>query len=181
MQFLEDIISFVKSLSMIDIILYFAVLVLIILIISLIYVIKTSEEENDEEEKKPHQTISFPKFKIKQEEEKETKDAIDLKDIVSTIDELPKPIVDMNVYETEQEEKAIISYDELVNTSKFHPINYDTDELIDNEVRVKKVNLEQITNPNINEEPPKVEVKLFQYEREEQFLKTLQKLNELLN
>ena len=102
MQFLEDIISFVKSLSMIDIILYFAVLVLIILIISLIYVIKTSEEENDEEEKKPHQTISFPK-------EKETKDAIDLKDIVSTIDELPKPIVDMNVYETEQEEKAIIS------------------------------------------------------------------------
>ena len=157
MQFLEDIISFVKSLSMIDIILYFAVLVLIILIISLIYVIKTSEEENDEEEKKPHQTISFPKFKIKQDEEKETKDAIDLKDIVSTIDELPKPIVDMN------------------------PLNYDTDELIDNEVRVKKVNLEQITNPNINEEPPKVEVKLFQYEREEQFLKTLQKLNELLN
>ena len=69
----------------------------------------------------------------------------------------------------------------MVNTSKFHPLNYDTDELIDNEVRVKKVNLEQITNPNINEEPPKVEVKLFQYEREEQFLKTLQKLNELLN
>ena len=97
MQFLEDIISFVKSLSMIDIILYFAVLVLIILIISLIYVIKTSEEENDEEEKKPHQTISFPKFKIKQEEEKETKDAIDLKDIVTTFKL------------TEQEEKMILN------------------------------------------------------------------------
>ena len=178
MQFLEDILSFVKSLSMIDIILYFAVLVLFNLIISLIYVIKTSEEEDGEEETKPFPAISFPKVKVKP---KESKEPMNLKEIVNSIDEMPKPVIDMTAYETEQEEKAIISYDELVNTAKFHPINYDTDELINNEVRVKKVNLEQITNPNMEEEPPKVEVKLFQYEREELFLKTLQQLNELLN
>lgn len=168
-QFLKDILSFIQSLSMIDLILYFAVLVLIILIISLIYVVKTSDNEEEEEEQT--QWMELPK----------TKEPISLKEIVDTIEEKPKPLVDMTAYESEQEEKAIISYDELINTSQYRPISYDKEEIIDNEVRVKKVNLEKKAKPSLLEESPKTESKLFHYEREEAFLNTLKQLNELLN
>ena len=97
MQFLKDIISFFHTLSLIDYILYFSVLTLIVLVISLIYILKNNEEE--EILKKPVQN--------------EIEDEIDLKNIVNTIDEKPKPIIDMTEYENEQEEKAIISYEEL--------------------------------------------------------------------
>jgi len=156
--------AFLKTLSVIDFILYFAVLVLIILVISLIYVMKTSEIE--EEDNIPEEQIP---------------DVLDLKSIVNTIDENPTPVIDMTAYEAEQEEKAIISYDELLQTAKYNPINYDGEELVDNEIKVKKVNLEQLTNPMVMENPPKVDVKLIRYEKEEAFLKTLKQLNELLN
>lgn len=162
-QLIKDIISFLQTLSFIDYILYFAVLVLIILVITLIYIMKMSEYE------------SFA------DESEGLDDEVDLRKIVSTIDENPTPVVDMTAYEAEQEEKAIISYDELIKTASHHPINYDGEELVDNEIKVKKINLDQLTNQAIVEEVPKVEVKLFHYEREEAFLQTLKQLNELLN
>ncbi len=177
-QFFGDMISFLKTLSYIDYILYFAVLVLIVLIISLIYVMRMSDDELEENimEQSPKELIAN-KIEMPKEEAKD----IDLLEIVNTIDETPKPVIDMTAYEAEQEEKAIISYDELINTTKSHPINYDTEELIDNTVKVKKINLDNITNLDITEEKPRIEVKLFTYDHEEAFLKTLKQLNELLN
>lgn len=170
-QFIGDMISFLQSLSLIDYILYFAVLILIVLVISLIYIIKSENYETEEflEEIKP--------IEIKEPEPNE----INLEQIVNTIDENPKPLIDMTSYEEEQEEKAIISYEELINSAKQHPINYDEEELIDNEIKVKKINLEQLTNTAIQEDMPKFNVKLFNYEREEAFLKALKQLNEILN
>ena len=161
-HFIKDIFSFLKTLSTIDFILYFAVLILMILIISLIYVVKNSEEGEKE------LTSDEPEL-------------LDLQTIVDTIDENPQPVIDMTTYEAEQEEKAIISYDELIKSSKREPIHYAEEELVDNEIKVKKVNLNQLTVPISTEELPKVEVKLFHYEKEEAFLNTLKQLNELLN
>lgn len=118
MQIFYDILAFLKSLSAIDYILYFAVLVLIVLVVSLIYVMKTSDYE---------------------EEMEIEKEDFDLQNIVNTIDENPEPAIDMTAYELEQEEKAIISYDELIKTSKMKPIHYEEEEMIDDEVKVKKL------------------------------------------
>ena len=185
-HFLKDILSFLQTLSFVDFILYFAVLVLIVLIISLIYVIRTSDDDTDLELLQTPQEELKTQLPTKIEEPKNlTKDLpndiIDLQEIVNTIDEKPTPVVDMTAYEAEQEEKAIISYEELINTTKTHPINYDTEEMIDDTVKVKKINLENLTNLEITEEPPRIEVKLFTYDHEEAFLKTLKQLNELLN
>lgn len=160
-QIIHDISAFLLSLSPIDYILYFAVLILIILIISLLYMIKVGDYEMEPEA-------------INQN------DSIDLNEIIDTIEENTKPIT-MTNYESEQEEKAIISYDELIKNAKEYPINYDTEELIDNEIKVKKVNLDQIANKTIPEEPKKIEIKSEKYEKEEAFLNNLKQLNELLN
>lgn len=164
-QFFKDVVSFLQSLSTVDFILYFAVLILIILVISLIYLMRTEGTEE----------VDFMKDKENSDE------PINLQEIVNTIVENPQPIIDMTAYETEQEEKAIISYEELLQNSKNYPINYDDEEFVDNEIMVKKVNLEQMTNPIDVAETPKSTFSLFHYEREENFLKTLKELNELLN
>ncbi len=179
MQLINDIIAVIKTLSIIDFILYFAVLVLMILIITLIYIIKTENYETIEENQteKPNLVPTI----MQEDNAPIDLGEIDLQQIVNTIDENPKPIVDMTSYEAEQEEKAIISYEELLNSAKKQPIHFDEEELIDNEIKVQKVNLEQLANTEINEERPKLEVKLFQYEHEEAFLKALQQLNEILN
>jgi hypothetical protein len=178
-HFFEDILAFLKTLSFIDYILYFAILVLIILIISLIYILRM----NDEDFENPSETKDFdsPKKEENRNTLQEQNDFIDLRQIVNTIDEKPTPVIDMTAFEAEQEEKAIISYDELISNTKSHPINYDTEELVDDTIKVKKINLENLTNLEITEEPPRIEVKLFTYDHEEAFLQTLKQLNELLN
>ena len=190
-HFFKDMLSFLQTLSFIDYILYFTVLVLIVLIISLIYVIRMSDDDEMDieniDEKIQEQTIKLsdsitnPANITSKLERELPNDIIDLKEIVNTIDEKPTPVIDMTAYEAEQEEKAIISYEELISSTKSHPINYDTEEMVDDTVKVKKINLENLTNVNITEDPPRLEVKLFTYDHEEAFLKTLKQLNELLN
>lgn len=173
MQFINDILSVLKSLSVVDFILYFAVLVLVILIVALIYIMKLDYNEEEQKEE-----ISF----IPEEPTKEiSNDGIDLQQIMENINEKPEPIIDMTKYEEEQEEKAIISYDELIKAANTHPINYDEEELVDDAIMVKKINLEQITDTETKEEIPKLNVKLINYEREEAFLQVLKQMNELLN
>ena len=99
MKLINDIIAILSSLSFIDYILYFSVLALLILTIALIYVLKSEDDD------KPN---------IGSEE---MNNNIDLEHIVETIVENPEPLVDMTAYEEEQEQKAIISYDELIKES----------------------------------------------------------------
>ena len=49
----------------------------------------------------------------------------------------------MTEYEKEQEEKAIISYEELVNSIKKKKINYE-DEKNDKDVSIKKIDLDNL-------------------------------------
>lgn len=163
-QLFKDILNLVTSLNQMDLLLYFAVLILIILIVSLIYIIKTSDEEELE-------TIENGTTLYNNED-------VDLKEIITNIEESKPPVVEYTDYEREQEEKAIISYDELIERSKMGTIKYDTEE--DNkEVSIKKINLDKLAKTDIKEEKPKGS--LFNYEKEEAFLKALKSLNELLN
>lgn len=181
MNIIKDILSVLASLSFVDYILYFSVLALILLIASLVYVMKTEDQEKEEQKE-----LGVGSECVKKEERESE---IDLQTIVNTIDENPKPLVDMTAYEQEQEQKAIISYEELLNESKKQQINYEEEQLIDDCIPAKKINLTHLINETGAREPKEViqlsqdhhENLLFHYEKEEAFLKALQELNELLN
>lgn len=166
-QLFKDVGSFLGTLSFIDFVLYFAVLILVILIITLIYIIKSESLDSET---------------VVSKEVLDT-ESLDLRKIVETIDEKPEPIIDMTLYEAEQEEKAIISYDELIQSSKCQPLQYDEEKLIDNEVCVKKISLSDLPKPisSVQSDCKVSPVQLMKYDREEAFLKALKQLNELLN
>ncbi len=167
-QLLKDIIGFTKSLTGIDILLYFAVLILIILIISLIYIIKNSDEEIEEiEEHSDGESTIF------------NKEDVDIKEIITNIENVDSKVAEFTDYESEQEEKAIISYEELLAKNKAGELNYAEEKVVNNEVTVKKVNLDTIINKERQEATSKSS--LFNYEKEEAFLQALKSLNELLN
>ena len=89
--------------------------------------------------------------------------------------------IDFTSYEAEQEEKAIISYDELLEANKKVSINYSEEKNID-DVLVKKIDLDK--NKSLLREYTKElnsKVELVSYEHEEDFLKALKQLQSLLN
>ena len=162
---ITDIISFLKSLTFVDYVLYFSVLVLIILMVSLVYIVRTSTEEEEEEI------------------EEDNDGDIDLVALSKEIDEhTPYNNIDLTDYETEQEEKAIISYDELIKQHKNYDLNYEKES--NNEgISIKKIDNQNPVNESLE---PQEEVKpesniLFTYDREEEFLRVLKQLNKLLN
>ncbi|MBR1748833.1 MAG: hypothetical protein IJ743_03455 [Bacilli bacterium] len=191
MKFFQDLLTLLSGFGLVDYILYFAVLALIILVVSLVYVMKNETRESEEVEMKREENLDM--FVDSKEEEEEE---IDLKAIMESINENPEPLVDMTAYENEQEQKAIISYDELVNYNR-NQINYDQEELIDDVIPVKRIQsstlelpkkFDEIQEFKLPEKEPKLEVdgktteeKLFSYEKEEAFLKALKELNSLLN
>jgi len=197
-NFISDIWSILSSLSIVDYILYFSVVTLISLVVSLIYIIQNEKYEKNDEENLDNVVSSKNKSEESKEEnvlkEKVEKgnDEIDLQNIINTIDENPKPLVDMTAYEEEQEQKAIISYEELLKESSKQDIHYVKEELVDDVIPVKKISLDSPCDKEISfiaKEPilnltsdiEKSSVKLFSYEKEEAFLKALQQLGELLN
>ena len=191
MNIFQDIIDIFTSFGIVDYILYFAVVTLIILIVSLIYVMKNENEGSEEVELKDVSDEMQEKMPLNEE--------LDLQYIVNTLDESPKPIIDMTAYEEEQERKAIISYDELLQSANSKSISYDEEKLIDDVIPVKKIQTTPIELPKVKSETiiqnlelkpkePKIEIdepktssRMFSYEKEEAFLKALKELNELLN
>ncbi len=191
MNIFQDIIDIFTSFGIVDYILYIAVVTLIILIVSLIYVMKNENESSEEVELKDVSDEMQEKMPLNEE--------LDLQNIVNTLDESPKPIIDMTAYEEEQERKAIISYDELLQSANSKTISYDEEKLIDDVIPVKKIQTAPIELPKVKSETiiqnldlkpkePKIEIdelrtssKMFSYEKEEAFLKALKELNELLN
>ncbi len=160
-QILKDIIGFTTALNKIDLLLYFAVLVLIILVVSLIYIIKTSDEEE-----------------IEVEGENYIDNEDDLQSIVTNLENNHLPALELTDYEAEQEARAIISYNELLEKNKVGQIRYEESKTNNDEVSIKKIDLGHLT---INTQKQQKNVVFLNYEREEEFLKNLQALNKLLN
>ena len=189
MNIFQDIIDIFTSFGIVDYILYIAVVTLIILIVSLIYVMKNEGSEE----------VELKDVSDEMQEKMPLNEELDLQNIVNTLDESPKPIIDMTAYEEEQERKAIISYDELLQSANSKTISYDEEKLIDDVIPVKKIQTAPIELPKVKSETiiqnldlkpkePKIEIdelrtssKMFSYEKEEAFLKALKELNELLN
>ncbi len=160
MKLFSDIWEFLKTLNFVDIVFFFAVLILMVLVVTLIYFIKIN---NDEE------------VKDKKEETAEMKI---VREIQANLGK-EEPTVNFTEYEKDQEDKAIISYDELLNKNNSkYGLNYEKEEVQD-DFSVKKVNLDDLVNKN-SEEVPKVDVRVISFAKEEAFLQALKQLQKEL-
>ena len=157
---LMDIITFFKTLTLIDYVLFLAILVLLVLIVSLIYLLQTTDIEEYEPE--------------------EDNGEFDIKKAVEEIESASPREIEINEYEREQEENAIISYEELLSNTRKNKINYETDEMINDKVSVKKFDLDNL----VSEDPemaPELNARVISYAHEEAFLEALKKLQQLLD
>ena len=160
MKLFSDIWEFLKTLNFVDIVFFFAVLILMVLVVTLIYFIKIN---NDEE------------VKDKKEETAEMKIVREIQENLGK----EEPTVNFTEYEKDQEDKAIISYDELLNKNNSkYGLNYEKEEVQD-DFSVKKVNLDDLVNKN-SEEVPKVDVRVISFAKEETFLQALKQLQKEL-
>lgn len=123
-------------------------------------------------------SLQFMKSREKKMEkiDKAQKDMLDLEAITKNIESDYKPInIELTSYEKEQENNAIISYEELLSNKNSHRINYDEAFKTDSGISVKKVDLrENFEKSTVRE--TKIEVSLMSYEKEEAFLKALKQL-----
>lgn len=193
MSIFKDIYNFINSLSFVDIVFLVAVIILLILIITLIYFIKINKEvfdENDllnvkiKKEKKEDIVDKIIKNDIENNKEEEYNDEegelLDLEGLTKKLEqEKNSEELKIDNYEKEQEEKAIISYDELLKKKNHYAINYEKEEVVDDLI-IKKVNLNNLINTDIKDDNSNV-VKVISYQKEEEFLKALKELNSLLN
>ena len=166
MQVINDTISFIKTLSFVDIIFFFAVLTLMLLIITLIYFIRENKEE-----------IEYPS---NPDDHKPSSEIMDLKEITAAWENAEPSTINLNKYEEEQEEKAIISYEELLNHKNDFALNYSEEENVDGDLTIKKVDLDNLVNHDIKL-TPEFSVTVLSYEKEEAFLKALKALQQKLN
>lgn len=104
------------------------------------------------------------------------KDDFDLLSVSQELETMPRERkVNMTPYEEEQEEKAIISYDELVN-QRNEDINYSNEyKKNENDILVKQVDLDKTKKVDLSEIDNK------DYKHEEEFLKSLKDLQEVLD
>ena len=158
MKIFEDIWSFLSALRFVDIVFFLAILILMVLVVTLIYFIKI----NDSEENK------------KLEETTEMKIVKELKENMKN----NEPTIKFTDYEKDQEDKAIISYDELLNKGSNYELNYEKEEVHD-DLTVKKVDLDNLVNKQ-SVVTPNLEVRVISFAKEEAFLQALKQLQKEL-
>ena len=159
MKLIKDISDFLETLSFIDIVFFFAVVILIILVVTLIYFIKINKDDEE----------------IKIDETAEMKIAKEIRDNMNKEEDV---VINFTDYEKDQEEKAIISYDELVNKSNKFGLNYEKEDIYD-DLSVKKVNLDNIVNKS-SEIKINSDVRVISFAKEEAFLEALKRLQKEL-
>lgn len=158
--------DFVDVISITDIIFLLLVLILIILIITMFYIFKLGQEyiyvEKDKGAEAGNTEIN------------------ELTDIAKNIEENGSKInINLSDYEKEQEDNAIISYDELIKNADKFQIKYDDEEDFDDGLKVRKIELEPFNfKDETKEDTPKV--KVISYEKEEAFLEALKILQKNL-
>jgi len=182
MNIFKDIWGFLNTLTFIDLVFFFSVVILIILVVSLIYFIKINDEvfgtcEKKEEKKDIIENINIETPQII--DENEEGELLDLQAITKQLEENKTMNIDLTAYEKEQEERAIISYDELIKKTNNVQINYEDEEIV-SDITVKKVDLTNLVS-NIEDNEPKIKVQVISYDREEAFLDALRQLQQNLN
>lgn len=137
----------------------FLAIVVFLLLISVLYLKYMDKKENDMD------TINKAK-----------KDMVDLEAITKNIETDYKPInIELSSYEQEQENNAIISYEELLKNKDNNNVNYEENyDSGNSDVNVKKVDLNDSYGVDMEEKG--FRVSLMSYEKEEAFLRALRKL-----
>ena len=161
MKLFNDIGDFLETLSFIDIVFFFAVMILVILVVTLIYFIRINKD--DKEEKKNDETAEMKIVKEIRENMKNDNDDV---------------VINFTDYEHDQEEKAIISYDELLNKSNKYGLNYEKEDVYD-DLSVKKVDLDNLVNKD-SEIKVNSDVRVISFAKEEAFLEALKRLQKEL-
>lgn len=164
-----------KSFSWSDIFFFIVTLVLILLLIYIIFLIKTEKEEI----KQDMSTRNIKEQKIPAtNHQKENKKDRSLTDIVNVLETeyKPKPI-DLSEYEKEQENTAIISYEELLSKTSnniYYDDNYQSgfDDII-----VQKIDNKESKTQELVDLPRAI---MMSYESEEAFLSALKSLQKNL-
>ncbi len=157
---IENIFGFLYTLSMGDYIFLIATFVIILAFVYVLYLIKRDEDmgslySNDD--------ISY------------------LENVKEKLESEYKPNeIELTDYEKEQEESAIISYEELIKNKNKMNISYDENYKSDTEeINVKKI---MLNDKGIKEEDTKtLDVKLMNYDKEEAFLVALKQLQKNLS
>lgn len=157
---IENIFGFLYTLSMGDYIFLIATFVIILAFVYVLYIIKRDEDmgslySNDD--------ISY------------------LENVKEKLESEYKPNeIELTDYEKEQEESAIISYEELIKNKNKMNISYDKNYKSDiEEINVKKI---MLNDKGIKEEDTKtLDVKLMNYDKEEAFLVALKQLQKNLS
>lgn len=171
MKIFDDILSFLKSLSFIDYVFFFAIVVLIILVVTLIYFIKINDDV----------LVDKTPKKTKKEDLEETQEMKIVKEITKNMveNDSPKETINFTDYEKDQEEKAIISYDELVNKENDYEINYEKEEYYD-DLSVKKLDLDNLVTEKGEHVESKFTGRVISFAKEEAFLNALKQLQSSL-
>ena len=201
MNFIKDVYKFINYLSIVDVIFFVSIIALLILLVVLAYFIKINKDDVIDNEKdinlnfKEKENIrentnnelkeiinSLETMPSKEEiEDDQEGELIDLKTLTKKLqEEKENNIISFTDYEKDQEEKAIISYNELLEHQNKYRINYEK-EIKDDDVTIKKVNLQELVNKNEIDDASKIDVRVISYEKEEAFLSALKELNRLLN
>lgn len=202
-QILNDIGNFIGSLTFVNIIFFISVLALLIVMVIVIYLIKTRGQDEEDEmmdeveefTKTGKKQIDIDLFDLVADEktpaedilppaEDEPAELLDLATLTKNISETDYEPIDRTVYETEQEEKAIISYEELLEHTGKMKINY-AEETETDGISVKKVDLDNIATKEdtieVHAEEKVAKVQLMNYDKEEAFLETLKNLKQMLS
>lgn len=160
----ENLVGFIYSLSMGDYFFFIGTFLLIVLFVYILYLIKCSDGEEVEN------TVS------------DKKDDFDIEAVTKAIEKDYKPeTIRLTSYEEEQENNAVISYEELLKNKDKISVSYDDEyEFEEPTLSVKKFDLTNTSETPVIDES-KLKVQLISYEKEEEFLKALKDLQSNLS
>lgn len=160
----ENLVGFIYSLSMGDYFFFIGTFLLIVLFVYILYLIKCSDGE---------EVLNAVSDK---------KDDFDIEAVTKAIEKDYKPeTIRLTSYEEEQENNAVISYEELLKNKDKISVSYDDEyEFSEPTLSVKKFDLTNTSETPVIDES-KLKVQLMSYEKEEEFLKALKDLQSNLS
>ena len=160
----ENLVGFIYSLSMGDYFFFIGTFLLIVLFVYILYLIKCSDGE---------EVLNAVSDK---------KDDFDIEAVTKVIEKDYKPeTLRLTSYEEEQENNAVISYEELLKNKDKISVSYDDEyEFEEPTLSVKKFDLTNTSETPVIDES-KLKVQLMSYEKEEEFLKVLKDLQSKLS
>ena len=160
----ENLVGFIYSRSMGDYFFFIGTFLLIVLFVYILYLIKCSDGE---------EALNAVSDK---------KDDFDIEAVTKAIEKDYKPeTIRLTSYEEEQENNAVISYEELLKNKDKISVSYDDEyEFEEPTLSVKKFDLTNTSETPVIDES-KLKVQLMSYEKEEEFLKALKDLQSNLS